>query len=218
MAPVELVIFDCDGVLVDSERLTVDLDVDVLVQFGLRFTRDEVIDQFVGRSDGLIEATIEASLGRPLSPIERERIDRLHVELFEQQLEPVDGVVEALQAIPYRMCVASGSNPESLLRKLRLCGLLEWFDGRLFSSAQVAEGKPAPDLFLFAAESCGVPPSRCVVVEDSRYGVAAARAAGMRAFAYVGGMVAPASLAGPGTVLFDDMRRLPALIADLVAA
>ena len=111
-------------------------------------------------------------------------------------------------------CVASSSEPDRLRHKLRLVGLYDRFAGRIFSAIQVANGKPAPDLFLFAAQRMGVTPEACVVVEDSRHGVVAARAAGMDVFAFTGSVTPAPVLAGERTTVFDDMRRLPALLAD----
>src|SRR5581483_395824 len=122
-------------------------------------------------------------------------------------------IAEALAAIELPMCVASSSGHDSLRFKLELTGLYERFEGRIFSAADVANGKPAPDLFLYAASRMGADPSRCVVVEDSRYGVEAARAAGMDALGYAGGVTRAAALDGPRTVVFDDMRTLPELLA-----
>jgi HAD superfamily hydrolase (TIGR01509 family) len=124
----------------------------------------------------------------------------------------VDGIVEALDRIATPTCVASGGSHGKLRHTLGLTGLHDRFAGRVFSASEVAEGKPAPDLFLHAAARLGADPAACAVVEDSRYGVEAARAAGMRAFGYTGGLTPPDRLAGPGTVLFDDMRRLPDLL------
>lgn len=208
----DLVIFDCDGVLVDSERIAVELDVQICAEFGLALTREELIRRFMGRSGGLVQVMIEDHLGRRLSSAEAHGIGARFTQAFEQELRAVIGVSDALDAITQPVCVASGSNPSALRRKLALCGLLERFDGCLFSATEVANGKPAPDLFLLAARRMGVDPARCVVVEDSPYGVQAARAAGMRAFAYVGGMVTRETLSGPGTVLFDDMLALPELL------
>ncbi|MGH2843202.1 MAG: HAD family hydrolase [Solirubrobacteraceae bacterium] len=209
----ELVIFDCDGVLVDSERLAVDICVEICAEHGLELTREEIIERFMGRSAGLIEAMIEERLGRVLTDAERRRNGSRFTAVYERDLVGVAGAAQALAAITHSKCVASGSRPAAIRRKLELCGLLEHFDGNLFSAFQVAHGKPAPDLFLFAAAQMGVEPSRCVVVEDSPYGVQAARAAGMPALAYAGGMVRREALASPGATVFDDMRELPALLS-----
>jgi HAD superfamily hydrolase (TIGR01509 family) len=130
------------------------------------------------------------------------------------ELQPVDGILEALDAISTPSCVASSSTHEHLRFGLGLTGLLERFDGRIFSATDVEHGKPAPDLFLLAAGTLGVAPDRCAVIEDSRYGVEAARAAGMGAFGYAGGLTPADRLAGPATTVFHDMRELPALLRE----
>jgi HAD superfamily hydrolase (TIGR01509 family) len=208
----ELVIFDCDGVLVDSERIAVAIDAFVLSQLGWDLTQEEIIERFVGRSDEYIVSEIEAHLGRQLAPDWEEPFAHLYKEAFEAELRPVDGVLEALDQITIPTCVASSGSHEKMRHTLGLVGLYERFADRMFSASDVTRGKPAPDLFLYAAERMDVRPSRCAVVEDSRHGVEAARSAGMRAFGYAGGLTRAEALAGPGTVVFDDMRQLPALL------
>jgi HAD superfamily hydrolase (TIGR01509 family) len=208
----DLVIFDCDGVLVDSERIGIRIDVRVLAELGWPLSEAEVIERFVGRSEAYMVSEIEATLGRRLPPDWGKEFDALYREAFEAELAPVDGVIAALDAIRAPTCVASSSTHERLRHSLGLTGLLDRFDGRIFSAEDVRNGKPAPDLFLHAAASLGADPARCAVIEDSRYGVEAARAAGMRAFGYAGGLTAADRLAGPGTVVFDDMRELPMLL------
>jgi HAD superfamily hydrolase (TIGR01509 family) len=209
----DLVIFDCDGVLIDSERIAVRIDGLVLARLGWRLSEAEVIERFVGRSEAYMIGEIERAIGRRLEPGWDEEFGALYREAFEAELEPVDGVLEALDAIAAPTCVASSSSHERLRFTLGLTGLLERFDGRIFSADDVPNGKPAPDLFLHAAASLSADPARCAVIEDSRYGVEAARAAGMRAFGYAGGLTSADRLAGPNTVVFDDMRELPALLA-----
>ncbi|WNI18637.1 HAD family hydrolase [Actinacidiphila sp. ITFR-21] len=210
----ELVVFDCDGVLVDSEKIAVKVDVEVLAGLGWPLTEAEVVERFVGRSLTDVRAAVEQHLGRPLPADWAARNRHLYREAFARELTPVDGVVEALDALTLPACVASNTGHEGLRYSLGLTGLYERFAGRVFSSADVSRGKPAPDLFLHAARSLGVAPERCLVVEDSRYGVQAARAAGMRCFGYCGGLTPAAWLEGPGTTVFDDMRALPALLRD----
>jgi HAD superfamily hydrolase (TIGR01509 family) len=214
----DLVIFDCDGVLVDSERISVRIDVRMLAELGWPLTEAEVIERFVGRSEEYMVAQIEAALERRLPAGWDDPFRTLYQEAFEAELAPVDGVVAALDAIAAPFCVASSSSHERLRFTLRLTGLLERFDGRIFSAEDVQNGKPAPDLFLHAAASLGADPARCAVVEDSRYGVEAARAAGMRAFGYAGGLTPADRLTGPNTVVFEDMRELPALLGSDGAA
>jgi HAD superfamily hydrolase (TIGR01509 family) len=210
----DLVIFDCDGVLVDSERIAVRLDVDVLGRLGWRLTEAEVIERFVGRTHEYMVREIESALGRPLPDGWEEEFHALYREAFEAELQPVDGVLEALGRITAPSCVASSSTHERLRHTLGLTGLLERFEGRIFSAADVANGKPAPDLFLHAAETLGAEPVRCAVVEDSRFGVEAARSAGMHAFGYAGGLTPAARLEGSNTTVFAEMRELPALLGE----
>jgi len=211
--PLQLVIFDCDGVLVDSERLAVRVEAAVLAELGWPLSQAEVIERFMGRSQAFMAQAILDRLGDRLPGDWQDRLDRRYRAAFDAELAPVDGVVEALDRIATPTCVASGGSHEMLRHTLGLTGLYDRFEGRIFSASEVAEGKPAPDLFLHAAARLGAEPAACAVVEDSRYGVEAARAAGMRAFGYTGGLTPPSRLAGPGTVLFDDMRRLPDLLA-----
>jgi len=208
----ELVIFDCDGVLVDSDRISVRIDVDVFARLGWPITEAEVIERFVGRSDADMVEEIEAHLGRPLAAEWEREFEHLYREAYEAELAPVDGIVEALDRITVPTCVASSGSHEKMRLTLGLTGLWPRFEDRTFSVSEVARGKPAPDLFLHAARQMGVEPARCAVVEDSRVGVEAARAAGMRAFGYVGGLTPADRLEGPGTVVFDEMRELPRLL------
>ena len=211
--PICLVIFDCDGVLVDSEPISVRTDVLVLGELGWPLTTEDIVERFVGRTHEYMVSEIEAQLGRPLADDWESRFAHLYREAFEAELAPVDGIVEALDRITIPACVASSGSHERLRFTLGLTGLYDRFEGRIFSASEVANGKPEPDLFLYAAERMGVAPRLCAVVEDSRYGVEAARAAGMRAFGYAGGMTPAPRLEGPGTVVFDDMRELPELLA-----
>ena len=210
----ELVIFDCDGVLVDSERIAVKVDVEVFRRLGLTVTEEEVLDRFVGRSDAAIASEIEAELGRPLPADWAEEFMPLYREAYAAELQPVDGVATALDQITVPTCVASSGSHEKMRYTLGLTGLYERFAGRIFSVSEVPRGKPAPDLFLHAAAQMGVDPQDAAVVEDSRWGVEAARAAGMRVFAYAGGLTPADRLAGPDTIVFVDMRELPRLVAE----
>ncbi len=208
-----LVIFDCDGVLVDTERIAVRIDVKVLAELGWILTEAEVVERFMGRTDAYMTAEIEAHLGRPLPPGWEDPFHDWYRKAFEAELAPVPGIVEALDAITIPTCVASSGTHERMRFTLGLTGLYARFAGRIFGAGDVAHGKPAPDLFLHAAERMGVDRAQCAVVEDSRYGIEAARAAGMRAFGYAGGLTPRRWLEGPGTVVFEDMRELPRLLA-----
>lgn len=210
----ELVIFDCDGVLVDSERLAVKVDVEVLARLGWPLSEEEVVQRFVGVSDADVTRMIEERLGSPVPGGWQASFEPLYRSAFERELRPVDGIVEALDRIDLPTCVASSGTHEKMRFTLGLTGLYQRFEGRIFSATEVPRGKPAPDLFLHAAERMGARPDRCVVVEDSAYGAEAGRAAGMRVLAYGAGVTPPARLTGPNTVVFDDMRHLPALLRE----
>ena len=211
---IELVIFDCDGVLVDSERLAIGIDVQVLARLGWQITEAEIIERFVGVPDAQVREAIESHLGRRLSDHWEAELEALYRNAFAAGLRCVDGIVDALDRITMRTCVASSGTHDKMRYTLGLTGLYDRFRGRIFSATDVGRGKPAPDLFLHAAERMGVRPAACVVVEDSVNGVTAARAAGMRAYAYAGGVTPAAKLAGPDTIVFERMQDLPDLLHD----
>jgi HAD superfamily hydrolase (TIGR01509 family) len=216
---VELVIFDCDGVLVDSEMISCRVDAACLSESGFPTTVEEVMERYVGISTAAMLADIAERHGRALPEDFPERLRRRVANAFATELVAVPGVAEALAAIAHRVCVASSSTPERLRHSLGLVGLWARFAPHVFSAAQVPRGKPAPDLFLFAAAQMGVDPKRCLVIEDSLAGVAAARAAGMAALGFCGaGHCRPGHaerLAAAGAALtFADMAQLPAIIAE----
>lgn len=212
MPETKLVIFDCDGVLVDSERITVRLEVQILAELGWPLTEAEIVERFLGRTEAYMTEQIEAHIGRPLSGGWSETMTPIYRRAFADQLNPVDGIVEALDRITLQTCVASSGTHDKMRFTLGLTGLYQRFEGRIFSATEVAHGKPAPDLFLHAARQLGVEPAECAVVEDSTSGVQAARTAGMRTFGYAGGLTPASRLEGPDTVVFDDMRALPDLL------
>nr|WP_145487594.1 MULTISPECIES: HAD family hydrolase [Streptomyces] len=221
--PIEPVMFDCDGVLVDSERIAVRLQVALGAELGRPLSEDDVVGRFIGRSHAAIRAQVADRLGAETAAIWSERFEELHHEAVGTELAPVEGLVEALDAITLPTCVASSGSHDKMRHTLGRTGmrhtlgrtgLYDRFAGRIHSASEVARGEPAPDLFLHAARSMGVEPAACVVVEDSGPGVRAARA-GMRAFGYAGGGLTPAErLAGPDTIVFHDMRKLPALVTE----
>ncbi|MFJ8160288.1 HAD family hydrolase [Streptomyces sp. NPDC096136] len=213
--PIELVIFDCDGVLVDSERIAARVQVALGAAWGWPLTEEEVVDRFIGRSHAAIREQVADRLGQETAAIWSERFEELHREAVDAGLAPVDGLPEALDALTLPTCVASSGSHDKMRHTLGRTGLYARFAGRIYSATEVARGKPAPDLFLHAARRMGVDPAACVVVEDSGPGVRAARAAGMRSLGYAGGLTPAARLEGPGTTVFHDMRALPALIAAL---
>ncbi|MFD8596618.1 HAD family hydrolase [Kitasatospora sp. NPDC059646] len=210
--PVELVIFDCDGVLVDSERIAVRVQREVGAQLGWPLTEAEVVRHFIGRSHAAGWQVVAERLGGETAAEWERRFEQRHRELVDTELRPVDGILEALAALDLPYCVASSGTHAKMRHTLGRTGLYERFEGRIFSATEVERGKPAPDLFLHAARQMGHAPEACAVVEDSGPGTQAARAAGMRCLGYTGGPTGPDALTGPGTVLFSDMRRLPVLL------
>jgi HAD superfamily hydrolase (TIGR01509 family) len=206
----DLVIFDCDGVLIDSERLAVRNEASVLSGLGWPLSEEDIIERFVGRSVAHMRAAVEEQLG-PSVEWEAE-VEARHREVFERELVVVEGIHDALDRIDIATCVASNGSHEWMEFTLGLTDLYERFRGRIFSADDVDHGKPAPDLFLHAARSMDADPGRCCVVEDSIAGVTAGLAAGMRVFGYAGGVTNAARLSLDGVTVFDDMLILPELL------
>jgi HAD superfamily hydrolase (TIGR01509 family) len=210
VSPPDLVVFDCDGVLVDSEPIGARIGAQALSDLGWPVSADEVMELFLGRSEQYFHDEVERRLGRPLPAGWGDKYEHLYDHAYATELEPVPGVVALLDKLDDRgvpTCVASNGSHAKMRRTLGATGLYERFDGRIFSAQDVRAGKPAPDLYLFAARSMGVAPSRCVVVEDSPPGVAAARAAGMRCIAYAA--VTPvARLSGDGVAVCRSMAEV----------
>lgn len=186
-ASAQLVIFDCDGVLVDSEPLAAAALAAELVACGIATTAQECLDNYTGLSLESVIAGIEARWARKLPPDFRDRLKERDYDAFRRHLKPIPGVEALLSSLKKPKCVASSGSLEKLSVTLNATGLMPYFAPHVFSAEQVARGKPAPDLFLFAAERMQASPSRCLVVEDSIAGVIAARAAGMEVIGYAGG-------------------------------
>lgn len=210
----DLVIFDCDGVLVDSERLAVATEVEILAELGWALTHDEVVERFVGRSAADMQAAVEQELGRAVDwPT---CFAARYAEVFDACLEAVPGVAEALGqliAANVAVCVASSSARDAIAAKLERTGLDGLLSHRVcFSVDDVDRGKPAPDVFLHAAAAMGAAPARCAVVEDSPAGVEAGLAASMSVFAFDGGLVPRSRLERDGVTVFTAMHELPTLL------
>jgi HAD superfamily hydrolase (TIGR01509 family) len=220
MSDIRLVIFDCDGVLVDSEPLAMRVLLEGLREIGYAITEEEAYERFLGRSLANMQAVLRAQFGSELAP---DRLDRMRQRLFEvyrKELRPMDGIAAMLDRLPIPRCVASSSQMERLRLSLDVTGILSRFEPHLFSATMVAHGKPAPDLFLHAAERMAVAPAACLVIEDSAAGIEAAQRAGMRVFGFVGGSHARSVtyraklVALAPDLVFDDISRLPDLIAN----
>jgi HAD superfamily hydrolase (TIGR01509 family) len=210
MSRFDLVIFDCDGVLVDTERLAVRTEVEILSSLGWPLTENDIVERFVGRSSDYMHQEIERHLGRSVDW--DAEFEPRYREVFDRELVAVPGILEALDEITMPICVASSGSHDKMRFTLGKAGLLDRFDGRIFSVDEVAHGKPAPDIFLFAAETMGATPARCAVVEDSASGVTAGLAAGMAVFAFAGGVTSAEQLSIEGAVIFHAMDGLPALL------
>ena len=210
-------IFDCDGVLVDSERLIQEVDLELIRGLGWPITREEIFAEHLGRSEDAVIANIERRLGRAVPAGFRQEKAAAYDTVLRERLVAVPGVAEAITLLRdsgMRMCVASSSRHARIRLSLRLTGLHTLFaEEHLFSAEDVVRGKPAPDLFLHAAASLTAPPQLCVVVEDSPAGVEAAKAAGMRVIGYCA--LTPAELLGEADSLVTRMTDLPGAIAAL---
>jgi HAD superfamily hydrolase (TIGR01509 family) len=215
----ELVVFDCDGVLVDTERLTVVVESRVLGELGWPITPAEVVERWMGRSSQAQLADLEVHLGADKA---REFDARTTAELhdtFARELTAVDGVVtllDHLDAQGVATCVASSGTHGRIRRTLGITGLLPRFEDRIFSATDVAHGKPSPDLFLHAATALDTAPSACAVLEDSVYGVQAAVAAGMTVYGFAAGLTSGDALAAAGAIPFQAMADLVDVIAPVV--
>lgn len=206
-----LVIFDCDGVLVDSEHLSHQVLHELLLKEGVAISYQETIDRFMGAStSGFLQCVSTLCGGIPDGFLSRFRERSLTA--FAERLTTVPGVKEVLQSLPMPHCVASNGTHLKMQATLGKTGLLERFKNRIFSAEDVTNPKPAPDLFLHAAKALGAEPTDCLVVEDSPTGVLAARAAGMRVVGYTA-MTPSRRLVDAGAhAVFGSMSELPALL------
>ena len=211
---IDLIIFDCDGVLVDSEPLMHSTLIQMVRDFGGSPRLIDGLDRFKGAALNRIFAYVEAEVGRKLPEDAEQQFRRLISAAFKAELQPVEGIREVLDQIETPVCVASNGPLTKMRYTLELTGLLPHFAGRLFSSYEIQRWKPAPDIYLYAADRMGVEPARCVVIEDSVAGVLAAKAAGMTVLGYTAAFPA-AALQEAGASVFDHMRELPGRLTTL---
>lgn len=208
----DLVIFDNDGVLVDSEPHACRVLAALLTEYGLPTTVEDAFAGYTGMSLATTRGRAEAALGRALPGDFEARYHRHLFETFRRALTPIPGVADVLAGLQLPTCVASSGAHARIRLALETTGLLVHFDGRIFSAEDVTRGKPAPDLFLHAAGALGARPTRCAVIEDSPLGVEAANAAGMTAFGFARAMPAERLASAEGGV-FRSMDELPRLLA-----
>ncbi len=217
-----LLIFDCDGVLVDSERLACSALAELMTTLGHPMTTQEALLAFAGRSVKDVLKRAEELLSRPVPEDMGEQASARLKARLRNELKAIAGVQEAIAALPYRRCVASSSELDRLKLSLEVSGLSPLFGDNVFSAAQVANGKPAPDLLLLAARCLGEEPSNCIVIEDTVPGVEAARAAGMAVIGFAGashadsGLIHRLAAAGADPII-RLMADLPAAVEGLVA-
>ena len=183
----ELVVFDCDGVLIDSEIISATTLLDLLAGQGLRIDLEHVQRNFLGRSFPTVAASIRSDFDLDLPPSFESDYRRILLESFREGLRPSEGIRSVLETLHVPYCVATSSSPERLHQSLKIAGLDRYFAGHAYTASEVERGKPAPDLFLHVAQREGVPPAACLVIEDSMPGVQAAEAAGMSVLRYIGG-------------------------------
>ena len=211
---VGLVIFDCDGVLVDSEPIANRTLVEQLRKVGVSIPESEVMRRFVGKTRAQCLALAAEIRGRALPERFGEEWDTALFEALRNEVKPSPGVPEMLRELTVPCCAASNGMPDRVRVTLGAAGLLPNFEGRIFTSADVKNPKPAPDLFLHAAAAMKADPAECIVIEDTTTGVRAARAANMRVFGYIGVSTSDAAtLTREGAAaIFDDMTKLPLLL------
>ena len=208
-----LAIFDCDGVLVDSDRISLRIQAERIRALGLPLSDEDCVREFLGIGMPATLRRIEEWLGRPLPDGWEAELEAEVEAAFRRELRPVPGIVAALDQITLATCVASSGSHEKMTLTLGLTGLYERFAGRIFSAEDVASGKPAPDLFLHAAERMGWDPAATAVVEDSPVGIEAAVAAGMTALGYARETDAEALGSAGAAAVFADMAELPSLLS-----
>jgi HAD superfamily hydrolase (TIGR01509 family) len=214
----DLIIFDCDGVLVDSEVISSRAHAQTLTRHGYPITADQVLRRFLGVSDREARLMVEAETGRELPEDFEAQMKAAALACYADELKPIAHITDAVQAISLPKCVASSGTPEKIHHGLSCANLYGLLAPNIFSATQVKHGKPAADLFLFAAEQMKAQPEQCLVIEDSVAGVTGARAAGMTVLGFHGGSHCGAghaeTLRAAGVIdTFNDMRQLPALIA-----
>ena len=184
---IALVIFDCDGVLIDSEIISATVLVEELARHGVAIEMGHVLEQFIGHPYAVVAGKIAALAGAPLPPaFERDYRARL-VQRFDAELRAMPGIIDVLGKLSVPYCAATSSHPERAQRSLRAAGLSGRFGDRVYTVSMVQQPKPAPDLFLHAAKAMNVDPEHCLVIEDSDLGITAAQAAGMTAWQFTGG-------------------------------
>jgi HAD superfamily hydrolase (TIGR01509 family) len=209
---VDAIVFDCDGVLVDSEVLSIRVQKRVLSDLGWEVEEADVAEMFMGCSKEFLLQRIETQLGRTLEPHWDAPYAAWFQKAFDEELREISGIANAIDDIALPKAVASNSSHKHVRSSLKKVGLLGRFEGLICSADDVARGKPAPDVYLLAANRLGVQPERCLAVEDSEFGAEAARSAGMQVLAYKTSLTPPNWFTRPDITVFRSMAQLPDLV------
>jgi HAD superfamily hydrolase (TIGR01509 family) len=212
MARFDLVIFDCDGVVVDSERIVQHVFDAFMRSLGVGLSSAEMNERFSGLTLKECVSIVEELSGKraPVGALDHYLAERDRV--LREQVQPVAGIREVVEALTIPYCIASSGDHAKMRLTLGATKLMPFFEGRVFSATEVPNGKPAPDVFLYAAERMGAVPARTIVIEDSVNGVLAGYAAGMTVFGFAGLMPGAKLLAAGAELVFEDMSELPALL------
>ncbi len=218
MTNLELIIFDCDGVLVNSEPIVNRIFAETLTEGGFTITYEEVTQQFIGKSLATCLEIIKKTYGRSVPAKLLERCKEREIVALQQELQATEGIAAVLEQITLPRCVASNSSPRHIQFVLQLTALLHQFDGKLYRSHHVERPKPFPDVYLYAASQMGKTPENCLVIEDSVTGVQAASTARMQVFGYASrsnqgnSSHHDALIAAGAKLVFEDMYQLPSLL------
>lgn len=212
-----LVIFDCDGVLLETELLANQAEVNALKNLGYSISLENYIDLALGQHNDQVTLILKEKLGVNLSELYWQEVILQQEQLFGDQLVPVEGIRDVLQAITKKMCIASSSSMKRLNYTLGITDILPYFENRIFSTEFVSRGKPFPDIYLYSAEKMNVPANECIVIEDSLAGIEGALAAGMTVFAFGGGQhitnrIREKLKTSGAHLFFENMYDLPALL------
>jgi len=209
-----LVIFDCDGVVVDSELLANTVLTEALNELGMSLSLAETINRYMGRSMASCQVDIQLELGRKIPDSFWHSLQEKTFQAFTTSLRPIEGIEEVLNTLTLPYCMASSGSHEKMNQTLGITGLRSYFDGKRYSATEVSHGKPAPDLFLHAAANMGYPPQQCIVIEDSLPGVTAALAANMTPLGFCQ-LTPPSKFEECNITTFSHMSELVPLIMSL---
>ncbi|MEL6867425.1 MAG: HAD family hydrolase [Bacteroidota bacterium] len=215
MNPPQLIIFDCDGVLVDSEAISNHVVAELLTEIGLPTTGEEAVQLFAGTSMTYIRSYFRAQTGKEAPTDFEATYRKITYDAFTKELKAIEGIEEVLGQLKQTRCVASNGPMEKVRFNLKLTGLINYFDDHLFSAYDIQKWKPEPDLYLHAATKMGFAPADCLVIEDSPSGIQAAQRAGIRVLGYAAHAYAEEKLAATDTTVFHHMNQLPDLIKSI---